>query len=81
MLAYTTEILVKTHNLEQSAIVIVHNKNSLPHLWRHIQFLNIDKSNKFANMAAPIGLTVFSLKLLILKHRNICLAKKIWKYM
>ena len=40
-------------------------------------FLNIDKRNKFHNMAAPTVLTVSPLKLLILKHKSICFAKKI----
>ena len=39
-------------------------------------FLNIDKRNKFGNMAAPMASIFLLLKLLIIKHRNICWAKK-----
>ena len=34
-------------------------------------FVNIDKPNKFGNMAAPMTLIFSSLKLLLIKHSNI----------
>jgi len=72
--AYATEILLTMHNLQQFTV----KKSSTKSLRRYDTtdvtsgFLNIEKRNKFGNMAAPMAMIVLSLKLLIIKHKSIC---------
>jgi len=69
--AYATEILLTTHNLQQFSV-----KRPQQKIFDTSDvtsgFLDIEKRNKFSNMAAPMAMIVLPLKLLIIKHRNIC---------